>query len=206
MIKEVEFVASFPKERMCPTDDKPEFAFIGRSNVGKSSLINMLTNRKSLAKVSVTPGKTQLLNFFNINQSWHLVDLPGYGYARVSKDKKAGFNKIITDYLQKRQQLVLAFVLIDCRHELQKIDREFLIWCGENGIPFALIFTKADKLTRNQLQSNVNTIIKSLLTMWEQLPPHFITSSELKTGRDEVLSYIEDILDQLRQSQDKTEI
>ncbi len=193
-IKEVEFLASYPKESACPKDNMPEFAFIGRSNVGKSSLINMLTNRKSLAKVSVTPGKTQLINYFTINQSWYLVDLPGYGYARVSKDKKAGFGKLITTYLAKRQQLIVAFVLIDSRHELQKADRAFLEWCGENQVPFALVFTKADKLGKNQLQSNINTLKKELLKYWEQLPPYFITSSETKLGKDEILQYIEEIL------------
>ncbi len=195
MIKDVEFVASFPKESACPKEKVPEFAFIGRSNVGKSSLINMLTNKKGLAKVSVTPGKTQLINYFSVNQaSWYLVDLPGYGYAKVSKDKKAGFSKLITTYLVNRQQLVLTFILIDCRHELQKIDREFINWCGENQIPFALVFTKADKLGKNQLQSQVNAILKELLKTWEQLPPHFITSSESKTGREDVLQYIDDVL------------
>lgn len=196
-INEVEFLASFPKESACPKDDKPEFAFIGRSNVGKSSLINMLTNRKGLAKVSVTPGKTQLINYFTINQAWYLVDLPGYGYAKVSKDKKAGFSKLISAYLAKRQQLVVAFVLIDCRHELQKVDKEFLDWCGENQVPFALVFTKADKLGKTQLQSQINSLLKTLLKSWEQLPPYFITSSESKLGREELLKYIEEILAEL---------
>ncbi|MCZ2100540.1 MAG: ribosome biogenesis GTP-binding protein YihA/YsxC [Chitinophagales bacterium] len=196
-MNEVEFLASFPKESACPKDDKPEFAFIGRSNVGKSSLINMLTNRKGLAKVSVTPGKTQLINYFTINQAWYLVDLPGYGYAKVSKDKKAGFSKLISTYLAKRQQLVVAFVLIDCRHELQKVDKEFLDWCGENQVPFALVFTKADKLGKTQLQSQINSLLKTLLKSWEQLPPYFITSSESKLGREEVLKYIEEILAEL---------
>lgn len=195
MIKDVAFVASFPKESACPKAQIPEFAFIGRSNVGKSSLINMLTNKKSIAKVSVTPGKTQLINYFSINQAtWHLVDLPGYGYARVSKDKRAGFGKLITSYLANRAQLVLAFVLIDCRHELQNIDKAFLEWCGENQVPFTIVFTKADKLGKNQVQSQVNAILKELLKTWEQLPPHFITSSENKTGREEILQYIDKVL------------
>lgn len=194
IIKEVEFISSFPKESACPTGDMPEFAFIGRSNVGKSSLINMLTNKKSIAKVSVTPGKTQLLNYFSINNAWYLVDLPGYGYAKLSKDKKGGLSKMITGYLTNRQQLVVAFVLLDCRHALQKIDREFLEWCGEHSIPFVLIFTKADKLGKVQLQTNVNAILNELLKTWHELPPHFITSSENKTGREEILQYIKSIL------------
>lgn len=189
-IKDVEFIASFPKVSACPVDGKPEFAFIGRSNVGKSSLINMLCNRKGMAKVSVTPGKTQLLNYFLINQTWYLVDLPGYGYARLSKEKKAGFGKMIKNYLTLRETLVVAFVLIDVRHELQKIDKEFIDWLGENSVPFCLVYTKADKLGKNQVQSNVMTIRKELLKTWNDLPDQFITSSETKTGREEILSYI----------------
>lgn len=195
-IKSVDFVASYPKESACPKDVKPEFAFIGRSNVGKSSLINMLTGRKGMAKVSVTPGKTQLLNFFDINHQWHLVDLPGYGYARTSKDKKAAFSKMIRDYLSKRTQLFLAFVLLDSRHELQKIDQQFLEWCGENNVPFALIFTKADKSSKKEVISNVEAIRSELLKTWHELPPHFITSSETKLGREDILQYIKMILTQ----------
>lgn len=190
-IKEVEFIASYPKESVCPKDGKPEFAFIGRSNVGKSSLINMLTNKKGLAKVSVTPGKTQLLNYFEINAKWYLVDLPGYGYARTSKDKKATFGKMIRGYLGDRIALVVAFVLIDARHELQKIDKEFLDWCGENQVPFSIIFTKADKLSKQQVQTNVKAILSELLKTWNELPPHFISSSETKQGREDILNYIE---------------
>jgi GTP-binding protein len=193
-INNVEFVASYPKESACPKEMKPEFAFIGRSNVGKSSLINMLTGRKGLAKVSVTPGKTQLLNFFDINHKWHLVDLPGYGYARTSKDQKAAFSKMIRDYLAKRAQLFLAFVLLDSRHELQKIDQQFLEWCGENQVPFALIFTKADKSSKKEVTTKVNAIRNELLKTWHELPPHFITSSETKLGREDVLDYIKMIL------------
>ena len=189
-IKDVEFIASFPKVSACPVDGKPEFAFIGRSNVGKSSLINMLCNRKGMAKVSVTPGKTQLLNYFLINQTWYLVDLPGYGYARLSKEKKAGFGKMIKNYLEQRSTLVVAFVLIDVRHELQKIDKEFIDWLGENSVPFCLVYTKADKLGKNQVQSNVLSIRKELLKTWNELPEQFITSSETRTGRDEILSSI----------------
>jgi GTP-binding protein len=190
-IKDVEFIASFTKEIFCPKDGRPEFAFIGRSNVGKSSLINMLTNKKGLAKVSVTPGKTQLINYFAINNKWYLVDLPGYGYARTSKDNKAAFSKMIKSYLGDRVPLIVAFVLLDARHELQKIDKEFLEWCGENEVPFSLIFTKADKLGKTQVQSNVQIILNELLKTWHELPPHFISSSETKQGRDDILKYIE---------------
>jgi len=189
-IKDVEFIASFPKVSACPVDGKPEFAFIGRSNVGKSSLINMICNKKGMAKVSVTPGKTQLLNYFLINQTWYLVDLPGYGYARLSKEKKAGFGKMIKNYLVQRETLVVAFVLIDIRHELQKIDKEFIDWLGENSVPFCLVYTKADKLGKNQVPSNVQSIRKELLKTWNELPDQFITSSETKTGRDEILNCI----------------
>jgi len=189
-IKDVEFIASFPKVSACPVDGKPEFAFIGRSNVGKSSLINMICNKKGMAKVSVTPGKTQLLNYFLINQTWYLVDLPGYGYARLSKEKKAGFGKMIKNYLVQRETLVVAFVLIDIRHELQKIDKEFIDWLGENSVPFCLVYTKADKLGKNQVPSNVQSIRKELLKTWNELPDQFITSSETKTGRDEILKCI----------------
>ncbi len=198
-IKDVEFIASFPKVSVCPDDGIPEFAFIGRSNVGKSSLINMLCNRKGLAKVSVTPGKTQLLNYFKINQSWYLVDLPGYGYARLSKEKKAGFSKMIKNFLTLRERLVVAFVLIDVRHELQKTDKEFIDWCGENGVPFSLVFTKSDKLGKNQVQSNVQSIRKELLKTWNELPSQFITSSETREGRDEILNYISATLNSVAQ-------
>ncbi|MBK9743534.1 MAG: YihA family ribosome biogenesis GTP-binding protein [Saprospiraceae bacterium] len=193
-IKDVEFVASFPKESACPKDGRPEFAFIGRSNVGKSSLINMLTNKKGLAKVSVTPGKTQLLNFFEINNKWYLVDLPGYGYARASKDKKDTFSKMIRGYLEMRTTLYIAFVLIDIRHPLQKIDQEFLEWCGEKSVPYAIIFTKADKLGKKQIHENVKFIVDELLIPSHELPPYFISSSETKQGKDEILAYIDSIL------------
>jgi len=193
-IKDVEFIASFPKVSACPVDGKPEFAFIGRSNVGKSSLINMLCNRKGMAKVSVTPGKTQLLNYFLINQTWYLVDLPGYGYARLSKDKRAVFGKMIKNYLLQRDTLVVAFVLIDIRHELQKIDSDCIDWLGENNIPFCIVYTKADKLGKNQVQSNVQAIRKELLKSWNALPDQFITSSETRAGRDEILKYISDTI------------
>ncbi len=194
-IKEVEFVGSFPNHRNCPVSGKPEFAFIGRSNVGKSSLINMLCNKKGVSKVSVTPGKTQLLNFFEINHQWFLVDLPGYGYARLSKQKKETFSSMIRSYLTQRETLVLAFVLLDVRHELQKIDREFLQWCGQQQVPISLVFTKADKLGKSQLQSNIAAIRKALLADWETLPPSFVTSAETREGRDELLVSIQEVLD-----------
>ena len=189
-IKDVTFIASFPKASACPRDGKPEFAFIGRSNVGKSSLINMLTNKKGLAKVSVTPGKTQLLNFFEINESWYLVDLPGYGYARTSKVKKEGFSKMIRTYLTQRPDLYVAFVLIDIRHPLQTIDKEFINWCGENSVPFSIVFTKADKIGKNQVAANVDIIKRDLLKSWNELPQQFITSAETKEGQKEILQYI----------------
>lgn len=198
-IKEVEFLASYQKESACPKGDKPEFAFIGRSNVGKSSLINMLCNKKGLAKVSVTPGKTQLINFFDINNTWFLVDLPGYGYARTSKSKKSGFQIMIEQYLSQRSSMVVAFVLIDCRHPLQKIDGEFIEWCGLNSVPFSIVFTKADKLGKNQLASNINAIKKELLKTWNELPQSFITSSETREGRDDILKYIQQTLQMVKE-------
>ncbi|SHJ12190.1 GTP-binding protein [Mesonia phycicola] len=192
-IKQANFVISNSDVKKCPDSNLPEYAFIGRSNVGKSSLINMITKRKSLAKTSGRPGKTQLINHFLINDDWHLVDLPGYGYARVSKKEKKTFQKFITDYFKFRKQLVAAFVLVDSRHEPQKIDLEFIQWLGENMIPFAIIFTKADKLKPNALERNVEDYLKKLSETWSSLPPHFITSSSKELGRDEVLQYIDDI-------------
>jgi GTP-binding protein len=189
-IKDVSFVASFTKEAGCPTDGKPEFAFIGRSNVGKSSLINALCNKKGLAKVSVTPGKTQLLNYFDVDNTWYLVDLPGYGYARTSKVKKELFSKMIRGYLSGRSTLFCAFVLIDIRHPLQAVDREFLHWCGSHEIPISIVFTKADKLAKRQIQANVNAFKKELLKFWQSLPDCFITSSETREGREEILEFI----------------
>lgn len=178
----------------CPKDRLPEYAFIGRSNVGKSSLINMLTERKSLAKTSGRPGKTQLINHFLINKNWFLVDLPGYGYARVSKTAKKTFQKFITNYFSKREQLVSAFVLIDVRHEPQKIDQEFMEWLGENQIPFSIIFTKADKLKPKALERNVDEYLRKLEEgVWEEAPNYFITSSSNGTGREELLQYIDSI-------------
>ncbi|NNM22190.1 MAG: YihA family ribosome biogenesis GTP-binding protein [Flavobacteriaceae bacterium] len=192
-IKSAEFVMSNSDVAKCPKNRLPEYAFIGRSNVGKSSLINMLMQRKNLAKTSGRPGKTQLINHFIVNQNWYLVDLPGYGYARVSKSAKKVFQKFITNYFSKREQLVLAFVLIDCRHEPQKIDLEFMAWMGENRVPFAIIFTKADKLKPAAIQRNVADYTKEMLKTWEEIPPYFITSSSHGTGRDEVLDYIDSI-------------
>ena len=177
----------------CPPGRLPEYAFIGRSNVGKSSLINMLMQRKGLAKTSGRPGKTQLINHFLINENWYLVDLPGYGYARVSKKDKKTFQKFITDYFLNRKQLVLGFVLIDCRHEPQKIDLEFMQWLGENQLPFAIVFTKADKLKPEALKRNVENYQKKMLESWESMPPYFITSSSKHFGREQMLDYIEAI-------------
>lgn len=190
-ITSAEFVMSNSDVAKCPKQALLEYAFIGRSNVGKSSLINMLTNRKSLAKTSGRPGKTQLINHFIINNSWYLVDLPGYGYARVSKSSKKTFQKFITNYFEQRQQLVSAFVLVDIRHQPQRIDLEFMQYLGESGIPFGIIFTKADKLKPNAIERHVNDYSEVLLETWEELPPYFVTSSTKKLGQDDVLSFIE---------------
>ena len=198
-IKSATFVVSNSSVHNCPEEPLPEYAFIGRSNVGKSSLINMLAGRKNLAKTSAKPGKTQLINHFRINDNWFLVDLPGYGYAKVSKKEKKTFQQYITDYFQQRRQLVSAFVLIDIRHEPQKIDTEFMAWLGNNGVPFAIIFTKADKLKPQAINNKVNSYIETLLQGdWEESPPYFITSATLPLGRDEVLAYIDAINKQLR--------
>lgn len=194
MIKTAEFVSSFADVAKCPSPDKPEFAFIGRSNVGKSSLINMLTNRKNLAKTSGKPGKTQTINHFIINGSWYLVDLPGYGYASVSRDKRFTFGKMIEQYILKRPNLHCLMILLDARHEPQKIDLHFIEWSGEHGIPLALVFTKSDKLTRAQVKKNIGRYQQTLLEQWEELPPLLVTSALQKTGRDEVLNFIENAL------------
>ncbi len=196
-ITSAEFVMSNSDVAKCPKGKLPEYAFIGRSNVGKSSLINMLMQRKNLAKTSGRPGKTQLINHFLINKAWHLVDLPGYGYARVSKSSKKVFQKFITQYFQKRQQLVLAFVLVDCRHEPQKVDLEFLQWMGENQIPFSIIFTKADKLKPGAIKRNIEAYEQKLLETWEETPQHFITSASDYTGREELLGYIGSLNDEM---------
>lgn len=193
LIKSAEFVVSNSRVEKCPTTGLPEYAFIGRSNVGKSSLINMLTGRKGLAMTSQKPGKTQLINHFIINKEWHLVDLPGYGYARLSKDGRDGLRRMIEDYVLERRELVCLFVLLDARLEPQKIDLEFIEWLGEESVPFALVFTKADKLSKGKLSANISAYKERLLEGWEELPPLFITSSEAHTGRDELLDYIEGI-------------
>ncbi len=192
-----QFVISAPNVNMCPADNKPEFAFIGRSNVGKSSLINMLCNHKGLAKTSATPGKTLLVNHFVINKEWYLVDLPGYGFAKRSKKTQEQIDRLIRSYILQREQLVNLFVLIDIRHEQQKIDREFIDWLGVSQIPFSVIFTKADKLSGGRAKANAKAWMDKLLDTWETPPPYFVTSAEDKTGRQEVLDYIGDIMKQL---------
>lgn len=192
-----EFIKSAAKWQDCPEPNLPEYAFIGRSNVGKSSLINMLAERKSLAKTSGTPGKTQLLNVFLMQQSWYLTDLPGYGYAKVSKKKRGEFDKMITSYLTKRPNLVNTFVLIDCRIPAQKIDLEFMIWLGENQIPFSIVFTKIDKINSAALQKALLNYKKEMLKSWEFMPQVFTTSAESKLGRLELLGYIGSLNEQL---------
>ena len=191
VIKSAEFVISNSQVSKCPTTGLPEF--IGRSNVGKSSLINMLTGRKGLAMTSQKPGKTQLINHFIINDAWYLVDLPGYGYARLSKDGREKLKKMIEDYALERKELICLFVLVDARHDPQKIDLEFIEWLGEEGVPFALVFTKADKLTKGKLAANIEGYKARLRQQWEELPPLFITSSEERLGREELLDYIDGI-------------
>lgn len=192
-IKSAEFVISNTDVRKCPEGMRPEYAFIGRSNVGKSSLINMLTAKRGLAMTSQKPGKTVLINHFLINDDWFLVDLPGYGYAQRGKEGRENIRRIIEGYILGREQLTCLFVLLDCRHEPQKIDLEFMEWLGENGIPFAIIFTKIDKISKGRLAANVEVYQKRLLETWEELPPILYSSSEKKEGRDEILGYIEEI-------------
>jgi GTP-binding protein len=198
-IKSAEFVVSNSEVAKCPKNNLPEYAFIGRSNVGKSSLINMLTDRKSLAKTSGRPGKTQLINHFIINQEWYLVDLPGYGYARVSKSSKKKFQKFITDYFEQRTQLVSAFVLVDIRHKPQPIDLEFMHYMGESGIPFGIIFTKADKLKPKAIERQVEEYCQELLKTWEELPVYFVTSSSKSIGKDKVLEFIGNTNEEIEQ-------
>jgi GTP-binding protein len=193
-ITSAEFISSFADVAKCPVPNKPEFAFIGRSNVGKSSLINMLTNSRKLAKTSVTPGKTQTINHFLINNSWYLVDLPGYGYASVSKSTREGFGKMIEDFVLKRKNISCLFVLIDARLEPQANDLNFIQWAGSKEVPIALVFTKIDKLKRNELQKNIKQYEKTLLTYWEELPTIILTSSVEKDGKDELLSIIEEAM------------
>lgn len=197
-IKSAEFIISNASVSKCPDTTLPEYAFIGRSNVGKSSLINMLTNHKKLAKTSATPGKTLLINHFLINKAWYLVDLPGYGYAKRGKKEQENLRQIISSYILHREQMTNLFVLIDSRHEPQKIDLEFIEWLGENGIPFSIVFTKADKSKPMQLKKNISVFLDTLAEQWEELPPHFVTSSENRTGREEVLGYIDSINESLK--------
>lgn len=192
-IKKAEFLISSPTIDKCPKDNRIEYAFIGRSNVGKSSLINMLCNHKGLSKTSSTPGKTLLINHFLINDEWYLVDLPGYGFAKRSKKVQADIEKMINTYILQREQLVNLFVLIDVRHEQQKIDRAFIDWLGENEIPYTIVFTKTDKLGTVKAKANAAQWMEQLRDAWEELPPYFITSSEKRTGREELLAYIDEI-------------
>ena len=203
-IKTAEFVVSNQDVDKCPSNSMPEYAFIGRSNVGKSSLINMLTNQKNLAKTSGRPGKTQLINHFLINKEWFLVDLPGYGYARVSKSAKKTFQKFITAYFKERKQLISAFVLVDIRHAPQTVDLAFMQWLGEHGIPFSIIFTKADKLRPKAIEDHIDTYKNILLETWEEFPNYFITSSTNYTGKDALLNYIDTINEDLITSTNKS--
>lgn len=192
-IKSAEFVISNTDVKKCPAGNFPEYAFIGRSNVGKSSLINMLTGKKGLAMTSQKPGKTLLINHFMINNNWFLVDLPGYGFAQRGKEGRENIQRIIEDYILEREQLTNLFVLLDCRHEAQKIDLEFMEWLGENGVPFSIIFTKIDKISKGRLKENLKAYQDKLLESWEELPPILLSSSEKKEGREDILSYIDDI-------------
>ncbi|MFT4673907.1 MAG: GTP-binding protein [Patiriisocius sp.] len=199
-IKSAEFVMSNSDVAKCPKERIPEYAFIGRSNVGKSSLINMLVDRKNLAKTSGRPGKTQLINHFLINKNWYLVDLPGYGYARVSKRAKKTFQKFITDYFEQRKQLILAFVLIDCRHEPQPVDIDFMHYLGESNIPFQIIFTKADKLKPNALTRNIDAYTAKMLESWEEMPEYFITSASNREGKEALIKNIYTISEEVKES------
>ncbi len=193
-IKSADFVISNTEVAKCPKEQLSEYAFIGRSNVGKSSLINMITNNNKLAKTSGKPGKTQLINHFKINNNWFLVDLPGYGYAQVSKSKRQTFQNFIKDYFLQREQLICSFVLIDCRHEPQKVDLEFMQFLGESGIPFCIVFTKSDKLKLSQLNRNIEVYTKKMTqTIWEEMPPYFITSATDKRGKEKLLNFIDDL-------------
>ena len=201
IIKSAEYTVSSARVEQCPTEELPEFSFIGRSNVGKSSLINMLTGKMHLAKTSATPGKTVLINHFlvngqcsMVNVQWNLVDLPGYGYAKRGQKQRDELQRMITGYILRREQMMNLFLLIDARHEPQRIDLDFIEWLGENGIPFSIVFTKADKLSKGKLAGNIKHYLSELSKQWEELPPHFITSSETKQGREELLDYIESII------------
>jgi len=192
MIKKASFIISNTDFQKCPSPDKPEFAFIGRSNVGKSSLINMLTNNKNLAKTSNTPGKTQLINHFGIDNKWYMVDLPGYGFAKVSKTLKADWDKMIREYLTLRENLVVVFILIDSRLDPQKIDLEFILWCAEQEVPFSLIFTKADKQSHSKTMGNVNKFLQEMQQLFGDEPDNFVTSAETSMGKDDVTTFIEE--------------
>lgn len=191
-IKEAQFISSVVDYKKCPKPNLPEYAFIGRSNVGKSSLINMLTGKKKLAKVSATPGKTQTINHFRVDDKFYITDLPGYGYAKVSKGSRHKFSDMIVDYILRRENLMCVFVLIDSRLPLQQIDSEFMRWLGEKEISFAIVFTKIDKLSLTQLQKNITAIENDMLKWWEFMPTYFLTSSEKKTGGEELLNYIKE--------------
>ena len=193
LIKSAKFVISNTDPAKCPKSDRPEYAFIGRSNVGKSSLINMLTNHKKLAKTSTQPGKTQLINHFLINDEWYLVDLPGYGYAKVMRNQRAKWMSFIREYMLSRKNLYCVMVLLDLRLEPQEIDMDFMNWLGVNGIPFAMVFTKADKLGKTQVDKNLAAYQREMLKSWEEMPPFFVTSAANETGRDEVLDFIQQI-------------
>jgi len=200
IIRDATFLTSNTRLEACPPPTLPEYAFIGRSNVGKSSLINMLTGQRSLAKTSSTPGKTQLINHFLINKEWYLVDLPGYGYAKVSKTSRATWGKMISFYLRNRENLTCLFVLIDSRHEPQAIDLEFMNMLGTEGIPFVIVFTKADKQSATRTQRQVEDYLTTLSTTWDELPRYFVTSAESKLGRDELLGFIADVNRQLAEA------
>ena len=203
-INTAEFIISNSDVAKCPKDFLPEYAFIGRSNVGKSSLINMITNQKKLAKTSGRPGKTQLINHFLINNNWFLVDLPGYGYAKVSKKTKSVFQQFITDYFETRQQLVCAFVLIDIRHEAQQIDLEFIEYLGETEVPFCIVFTKADKISKTKIDSHIAAYRKKLLANnWEEMPQHFVTSATESTGKDNLLQFIDEVNQEVFKNQNE---
>lgn len=204
-IKSASFVISNTDIRRCPQDGLPEYAFIGRSNVGKSSLINMLTRKPKLAMTSATPGKTMLINHFLINGKWYIVDLPGYGYASRGKDDRERLQRIIESYILGREQMTNLFLLIDCRHEPMAIDLKFIEWLGENGIPFSIVFTKADKLGTQRLKENVKAYLDKLSEQWEELPPYFVTSSEKGTGRGDILDYIDSINKSLKEQKPSEE-
>jgi GTP-binding protein len=199
-IKTAKFIVSSPKLSMCPKDNKPEYAFIGRSNVGKSTLINMLCNNKKLAKTSSTPGKTLLINHFLINDEWYIVDLPGYGYAKTTKSQKQIIEKMISSYILQRVQLTNVFVLIDIRHEMQTIDKEFIDWLGVSNIPFSIVFTKSDKLSVSKVKPCAEAWMDKLTDTWEELPTYFITSAKTSIGKDEITNYINDINMSIKQN------